>query len=291
MARRKSVGVSLFSFQDIITSVTAIIILVLLLLTLELLFRKYGLAASDTVRTQVELMDVEDRLNELVQSLEEKLSNAESAGGQSISPTKAELRRTLSALQSKKRRAEQEQVDANQVLIAAERNKQEALLEMAVHQGDAAEVESLEQDTAAKRDALQELQEANKSKKKDLKDLEEQSIDDEGVAMELVFNKPENASKQPWILDVFGDGLASLKLGSGVIKKFEIDSPGTSSDLDNWLAALSVGQNYILVMIRPSGVRHEQWVKKAIQDQGIPLGVELIGEDQEIRDGSAKKGE
>ena len=60
MARRKSVGVSLFSFQDIITSVTAIIILVLLLLTLELLFRKYGLAASDTVRTQVELIDAED---------------------------------------------------------------------------------------------------------------------------------------------------------------------------------------------------------------------------------------
>ena len=291
MARRKSVGVSLFSFQDIITSVTAIIILVLLLLTLELLFRKYGLAASDTVRTQVELIDAEDRLNELVQSLEEKLSNAESAGGQSTSPTKAELRRTLSALQSEKRRAEQEQVDANQVLIAAERNKQDALLEMAVHQGDAAEVESLEQDTEAKRDALQELQEANKAKEKDLEDLEQQSIDDDGVAMELVFNKPENASKQPWILDVFGDGLASLKLGSGVVKNFEIDSQGTSSDLDDWLAALSVGQNYILMMIRPSGVRHEQWVKEAIRDQGIALGVELIGEDQEIRDGSVEKGQ
>ena len=174
MARRKSVGVSLFSFQDIITSVTAIIILVLLLLTLELLFRKYGLAASDTVRTQVELIDAEDRLKELVQSLEEKLSNARIAGGQSTSPTKAELRRTLSALQSEKRRAEQEQVDANQVLIAAERNKQDALLEMAVHQGDAAEVESLEQDTEAKRNALQELQEANKAKEKDLEDLEQQ---------------------------------------------------------------------------------------------------------------------
>lgn len=291
MARRKSVGVSLFSFQDIITSVTAIIILVLLLLTLELLFRKYGLAASDTVRTQVELIDAEDRLKELVQSLEEKLSNAESAGGQSTSPTKAELRRTLSALQSEKRRAEQEQVDANQVLIAAERNKQDALLEMAVHQGDAAEVESLEQDTEAKRNALQELQEANKAKEKDLEDLEQQSIDDDGVAMELVFNKPENASKQPWILDVFGDGLACLKLGSGVVRKFTIDSQSNSSDLDNWLAALSVGQNYILMMIRPSGVRHEGWVKEAIQGQGIPLGVELIGEDQEIRDGSAEKGE
>ena len=291
MARRKSVGVSLFSFQDIITSVTAIIILVLLLLTLELLFRKYGLAASDVLRTQVELIDAEDRLNELVQSLEEKLSSAESAGGQSTSPTKNELRRTLSALQSEKRRAEQEQVDANQVLIAAERNKQDALLEMAVHQGDVAEVESLEQDTEAKRNALQKLQEANKAKKKELEDLEEQGIDDEGVAMELVFNKPENASKQPWILDVFGDGLACLKLGSGVVTKFTIDSQGNSSDLENWLAALSVGQNYILMMIRPSGVRHEGWVKEAIQGQGIPLGVELIGEDQEIRDGSAEKGE
>ena len=60
-------------------------------------------------------------------------------------------------------------MDANQVLIAAERNKQEAALEMAVHQGDAAEVESLEQDTKAKRDALQELQEANKSKEKTLR--------------------------------------------------------------------------------------------------------------------------
>lgn len=290
MARRKTVGVSLFSFQDIITSVTAIIILVLLLLTLELLFRKYGLAASDTVRTQIELIDAEDRLNALVQSLEEKLRNAGSVGRQSMSPTKAELRRTLSTLQSEKRLAEQEQMDANQVLIAAERNKQDALLEMAVHQGDAAEVESLEQDTEAKRNALQELQEANKAEEKELEDLEEQSVDDDSVAMELVFNKPENASKQPWLLDVYGDGLACLKLGSGVVKKFKIDSQGTSSDLDDWLLALSVGQNYILLMIRPSGVRHEQWVKDAIQNQGISLGVELIGEDQEIRDGSAEKG-
>ena len=30
--------------------------------------------------------------------------------------------------------------------------------------------------------------------------------------------------------------------------------------------------------------------EEAVQDQGIPLGVELIGEDQEIRDGSAEKG-
>ena len=78
MARRKNIGVSLFSFQDIITSVTAIIILVLLLLTVELLFRKYGLAASDVVRTQVELAKVESQLNEQVQSLEDSIADRKS---------------------------------------------------------------------------------------------------------------------------------------------------------------------------------------------------------------------
>ena len=107
MARRKNIGVSLFSFQDIITSVTAIIILVLLLLTLELLFRKYGLAASDVVRTQVELAKVESQLNEQVQSLEDSIAKAKSDESSSITPTKSELRRQLSSLESKQRKADQ----------------------------------------------------------------------------------------------------------------------------------------------------------------------------------------
>lgn len=289
MVRKKSVGVSLFSFQDIITSVTAIIILVLLLLTLELVFRKYGLAASDTARTQIELIDAEVRLTNLVQSLEENLSNAEATSRLSTGPNKAELKRKLSAMQILKRRVVQERLTANQIVAAAERNLQSALLEMAVHYKDAAEVDSLDQDTTAKRHALQKLQKANNGKRRTLEDLQEQSVDDEGAAMKLVFNRPENTSMQPWILEVFGDGLASLKLGSGVVKKFNIDSQSTSSDLDDWLAALSVGQNYILIMIRPSGIHHERWVKAAIQNRRIRHGVELIGEDQEIRDGSAKK--
>ena len=49
MSRRRNnqPTISLFSFQDIITSVTAILILVVLILTLELISRKYDAAASD----------------------------------------------------------------------------------------------------------------------------------------------------------------------------------------------------------------------------------------------------
>ena len=288
MARRKNIGVSLFSFQDIITSVTAIIILVLLLLTVELLFRKYGLAASDVVRTQVELAKVESQLNEQVQSFEDSIAKARSDESSAVTPTKSELRRQLSSLESKQRKAGQERLDANQVLAAAERKKQNSLLELGSHQGDRERVKRLEQEAEEKKKQLEELKEANKLKKEKLEKLKEQVQDDKGSALELVFKRPKNGHEQPWLLVLHEDGLAYLKLGSGITEKLALASKKSSVELNDWLASLSYGDNYILLLIRPSGIQHQGWVMQAIGNAKLPVGVELIGEDQDVQDGSVK---
>ena len=290
MARRKNIGVSLFAFQDIITSVTAIIILVLLLLTLELLFRKYGLAASDVVRTQVELAKVESQLNEHVQSLEDSIAKAKSDESSAVTPTKSELRRQLSSLESNQRKAEQDRLGANRVLAAAERKKQNSLLELGSQQGERERVKRLEQETEEKKKQLEELKEANKLKKEKLEKLKEQVQDDKGTAMELVFNRPKNGYQQPWLLVLHEDGLAYLKLGSGITEELALTSKDSSVELNEWLSALSYGDNYILMLIRPSGVQHRNWVYRAISNADIPLGFELIGETQDVRDGGAENG-
>ena len=288
MARRKNIGVSLFSFQDIITSVTAIIILVLLLLMVELLFRKYGLAASDVVRTQVELAKVESQLNEQVQSLEDSIAKAESDESSAVTPTKSELRRQLSSLESNQRKTGQERLDANQVLAAAERKKQNSLLELGSHQGGRERVKRLEQETEEKKKQLEELKEANKLKKEKLEKLKEQVQDDKGTAMELVFNRPKNGYQQPWLLVLHEDRLTYLKLGAGITKQLALTSKDSSDELNEWLSALSYGDSYILMLIRPSGVQHEDWVYQAIVNAKVPAGVELIGEDQDVQDGSVR---
>ena len=288
MARRKNIGVSLFSFQDIITSVTAIIILVLLLLMVELLFRKYGLAASDVVRTQVELAKVESQLNEEVQSLEDSIAKAKSDESSAVTPTKSELRRQLSSLESKQRKAGQERLDANQVLAAAERKKQNSLLELGSHQGERERVKRLEQETEEKKKQLEELKEANKLKKEKLEKLKEQVQDDKGSALELVFKRPKNGHEQPWLLVLYEDGLTYLKLGAGITKQLALTSKDSSDELNEWLSALSYGDSYILMLIRPSGVQHQKWVYRVISNADIPVGYELIGETQDVRDGGAE---
>ena len=44
------------------------------------------------------------------------------------------------------------------------------------------------------------------------------------------------------------------------------------------------------MLIRPSGVQHRNWVYRAISNADIPLGFELIGETQDVRDGGAENG-
>ena len=67
MGRKKTSGAfSLFSFQDIITSVTAILILVMLLLTIELITKRRAKSASDPVATRQHLDAVLEELESTV---------------------------------------------------------------------------------------------------------------------------------------------------------------------------------------------------------------------------------
>ena len=84
------------------------------------------------------------------------------------------------------------------------------------------------------------------------------------------------------------DGLTYLKLGAGIIKQLALTSKDSSDELNEWLSALSYGDNYILMLIRPSGVQHQKWVSRVISNADIPVGYELIGETQDVRDGGAE---
>ena len=56
-----------------------------------------------------------------------------------------------------------------------------------------------------------------------------------------------------------------------------------------WLNTLVPARDYVLILVRPSGVEAALAVRAAIEAADIPFGMDFIGEGQVVRDGAAAK--
>ena len=56
-----------------------------------------------------------------------------------------------------------------------------------------------------------------------------------------------------------------------------------------WLKTLVPARDYVLILVRPSGVEAGLAVRAAIEAADIPFGMDFIGEGQVVRDGAAAK--
>jgi hypothetical protein len=58
--------------------------------------------------------------------------------------------------------------------------------------------------------------------------------------------------------------------------------------VSGWLAELDPKSDHALILVRPSGVGGVDDIRERLSDQGIPFGIDFIGEDQVVRDGIAE---
>lgn len=280
--RRAAAAFSLFSFQDIITSVTAILILMVLILALELLTRRQDAAAADTTVSRASLQNAAATLEALVVQLSAVVPSDNPQP--LVRRTRSELERDVRVIENQ---AQQAATDAETARVIEGRAK--ALAAAAASRLEAVqdvrdEVDRVKEMAAkvaeeAKKVSLENEQEADRQAKK-----REEIVDEPSPGAELVFNAPEDAGTQAWIVEVSSDGLTVVKLGTNKKKVLGADAgPGSASSA--WVLELKPRQDHALILVRPSGVDRVESIRERLSDAGISFGIDFIGEDQVVRDG------
>lgn len=279
MSRRgRSTGaaISLFSFQDIITSVTAIMILLVLILTLELISRssQRGVAVEDR-RVAREFRESVRSTEQRVQSLREELAALQARASESATFSAADTRQRAREATARAGRLAEEiaMLETSLRTAASERRQSEAAL---LSTGPTSPDESSDHVEALER-RVAEMERANEAERQRQRDSADSGAAD-GTPPTLIFNVPPGETLEPRLLEVSGDGLVALAADAGESRHFR----GLGREFERWLASLDSAREYVVVVLRPTGVKVYDDVVTAIEAAGISVGAELVGESMPV---------
>lgn len=261
MARRRksNVAFSLFAFQDIITSVTGIMLLITMMLALELIKRK---EESPPVQTQQTTDKVEDAIasnqNEIAQ-----LRSLLAASDEQLKYDAETLRRKLTSLKEANTvfSSQIENLEANQEETERRKNEaEEALSQTASPQ----QIQTMQQRVSELQQQLAELKESNR----------------------VIFNRPAGESKTPWLIEVSGQSIQVAQVGVAAPPQV-FSAP---AELRAWASSHGVGSTYFVMMVKPSGLNQFNIVKQDLEDLGFDIGYDLLSEDQQAIDAQTGAG-
>lgn len=285
--RNRQAAFSLFSFQDIVTSVTAILILVVLILSLELLERTQSAAAASSGVTRAGLVETIAGLEQLAAVLEATVPGEAGLAALAVK-TASELERETRIVEAQAERAVAEASASKEVERRAAALAAVALAQLFARQGMVGRIEALQEqaadaDAEARRRALENEKERDRLAKR-----QQEIVQQPKAGTQLVFNVPPQSAKQPWLVEVAADGVATVRLGSNERRALGA-AKGVESAVGAWVRTLQPASDYALILVRPSGIDSYEDVRKLLEAQGIDIGIDFIGEDQAVRDGSGEK--
>lgn len=265
MSRKRStqVAFSLFSFQDIITSVTGIMILITLILALELVSRVQSAPAYQTEQqqdvTRETIEDLRRQLAELEQSADNS-SEVDIRGLPSLDP--GELHRRTEALQQSAASLEDQIEEARK--RAAEK---------------AQEADSARREAAADADAAQE----------EIRRIEQAIADAKAKLAEIkgrgrIYFKPGHPEVTTWLVEAKEASLLVAQLGvSAVPRTFTL-----IQEFDLWARDLDPAQNDFLLIVKPGGENRADKCKQLLRDpvngRGFHVGLQVMPDDRVVID-------
>lgn len=273
-----STKISFFAFQDIITSVSGILILVTLILATELdrptsrtthdadpeLERKL----SETLRQQSEV----DSQNRNLQAL---LAAAETAPASE--KLEADITRLRSQLadEKKKHASIAEQLAASQSAIEA-RDRTLGLTDLKAQiQRVIQEAESLAREEAKVRDEMARLDQRVASVQSKLLKLRER----EGKLW-LIPDK-SSTTKEPILATISGSG-AKVERFDHPDQAKEFNKATARTEFDSYLGDAKPLDQYVVFLVRPSGIELFERLVKLARDKGFEVGFDALEENREI---------
>jgi hypothetical protein len=274
-ARRTNATISLFSFQDIITGVTAIVLLLTLLLLLELISRKAtaSLRASSTTAS------------ELIELTEAMAADPPPAVAFDGVPSAEAVRRLI----DRRRRVttrEKETLSARlqevrDRALASRTELGEAREAYAIEAARADTTAEFQQEAESLRRQLAELQTDRRELQRLLAQTEARAVMPSGPP-KLQFRAADQTEAGSWLVVLGAAEIEAMPVSGGEPTGWT--GTDAAAQFANWLSA---GRGvprlrHCVVLIRPSGISFYEAVRTAIETADIAIGTEAIGEHQQV---------
>lgn len=282
MARRsgrRQDPVSLFAFQDIITSVTAIMILLVLILTLEFVTRSQqeGVSADDrrvAGHLREAVATLARRANLMAAEVAETQAAATRAAG--FAAADVQRRRDEAIRQTTIMKAEINLLEAKIRTAEGDRRAAEASLVKQASRTGASTVE----DVTALEERVREIDEANRAERRRQDDARARPRAPESPR--LVFNPAHGETRQPLLVEIASDGLTLLSASSEANRRFPALGLTASPQFNAWLAKLNKQTHYVVLIVRPSGAGYYGPTHSAVRAAGVDVGTELVPESMVV---------
>ncbi len=249
---------SLFSFQDIITSVTGIMILITLMMAVDLIQRHEKSPRVHTAQLSERLKDQLAQTLNAINQLKEKieLQNQETLPDGFLD--ESILENKLSEIQDSRKRADNDSEEIIQVKLTTDHGLVELKKKEAEQQPDMEELEKVKKEVAQKTGKIKKLQQGKR----------------------LIYNPVKGASKTPWLVDVTDSTVTVARLGV-------VSTPQNFSnylDFEQWISRLSPASNYCMVVLRPSSAKSYEKIFIMLDRQNLQYGYDAIGDKETVID-------
>jgi hypothetical protein len=255
---------SLFSFQDIVTSVTGVMILLTLLLAVELIQR---IVSSAPQQTMVQITASTKSIEELraeIALLQSRLDASGEMTDELPSFDRDTLRRTRIELEQSNERLEREIASLNDRLQDKRRQVSAAEAASVNEQKQGTEeLARLEQTTAAVKEQLDSINSSNR-----------------------VFFRKEKGGKETWIVELAVTRIQSAKIGV-VAKPLEFNG---IAPFERWLKAMSPASTALYIIVKPGSEELFEEAKEAVRRNGYDVGYHVMPADQQVIDPTSGAG-
>lgn len=251
---RRFAPFSLFAFQDIITSVTGIMILVTLTLSLELLQRKESSPPRKTAEIASDVRSAVAANEAEIDNLRRRLAARQSAMMQVAGIDKKQVLKQLTSIQELNNRLDKqlsafarEHKDAQQRLQSAEEEENRRA-------ADPQTVEELLREAEKKTRQIERLKRSNRT----------------------IFRPSPNAAKTPWLVEVTAGKMVAAPWG----KSAPPTTVHTAAELKNLAARRDRKSEYFVLLIKPDGIEMFARARQALKSAGFDVGFDLLTADQ-----------
>lgn len=268
MSRRGRSGptISLFSFQDIITSVMAIVTVITLLLALDLVQRKESrgddASAALAVELTARLNHAETELSQLQRIADQTDDLVRDVADASPAQLKDEIaKRDATVIELERQKARLEQQDK-----LWQGQKKSKLVEQFDLDPSRKEREKLEKTIAA----LDQQRRAEQTENRP------------------VFAMPRGMQKEGWLVLIESDRISLAPLGRPAkpvvltATGLPVVGPTAVQNFENWLDKQQLASSYFFVLLRPNASESFGEVCKMLDTKKISYGFDLVGSEQNI---------
>ena len=253
MGRRKgnSVPFSLFAFQDIITSVTGIILLITMMMAVELVqnMQRAASAPQEQKSAAVERTlrgAIEENTQEIVR-LERLLEETST-----IRFDADALRRRL----------------ANLSAATAELEKQTTRIEATQQEIEQRKAQLAEQSEELTPEAVEEIAQEQRELAQQIQAMRQ--------ANRVIFNRPEGAAKTPWLVELNTDQILAAEMGASRAPQ----AFPSAAEFLMWAGGQNTGAIYFVILVKPDSIETFAALRQELQDRQFEVGYDLLRADQ-----------